>query len=241
MAKNSNTSESGSQSINEKYLTALKQIDSWTTVYDWALKVGELFPELLEKANAQAKQQKRPSTGIREIAARISSRVSTGGWAGTIEVDTSERPRRVRLLSPEAARDYVALETEEDLEPISRNQKIRADEAKLSTKDQYRVAEFDAIATQIKAFFGLDFECDHAKALLNPTEPGDHHPDNLQLLLKAHNRTKSHSNWTRFTLEEQIEYIHAAVRLQRVVAKRMDIDLQEDVITALIERVRAVY
>ena len=37
--------------INEKYIETLKQIDNWTTVSNWAIKVGELYPDLLEKAN----------------------------------------------------------------------------------------------------------------------------------------------------------------------------------------------
>ena len=37
--------------INEKYIETLKQIDNWTTVSDWAIKVGELYADLLDTAN----------------------------------------------------------------------------------------------------------------------------------------------------------------------------------------------
>src|SRR6056297_625261 len=40
--------------IQEKYLEALKQIDGWVKVSDWAVKVGEVYPEVLEEADQQA-------------------------------------------------------------------------------------------------------------------------------------------------------------------------------------------
>jgi hypothetical protein len=228
-------------SMNVRYLEALKHIDGWTTVSEWAIKFGEMFPELLKKANREAVNHKTPSTGIREIAARISSYVSTGFWSGKIEVDESERPKKVRILSPEDASHYIEKEIEDDLEPLSRAQKIKADEAGLNTKEKYRLAEYDAIIGQLKSFFNLDFELEHAKALLNPKDPGRHHPDNVQLLLKSHNRAKNSSNWDRFSLEEQIEYIQAVVRVQKLVSKRMGVDLHEDVVKAMIDRLKLVY
>ena len=194
-------------SISKNYLEALRAINEWTTVSDWAIKVGEMFPELLEKANKEAKNHKRPTTGIREIAARISSWVSADGFAGKIEVDESERPKRVRILTDDEATHYQETSLEADLEPLTRAQRIKTDETKLGTKEKYRIAELDAIIRQLKEFFNLDFELEHARAILNSKDPGKHHPDNLQILLKSHNRLKSNANWERFTLQEQIEYI----------------------------------
>ena len=237
MSKN----ESGSDLISEKYLQALRNINDWTTVSDWAIKVGELYPDLLEKANLEARGHKRPTTGIREIAARISSWVSTDGFAGKIEVDESERPKLVRILSDEVVSHYHEKTLESDLEPLTRAQKIKADEAKLNTKEKYRLAEFEAIIAQLKNFFNLDFEFEHAKAILNPHDPGRHHPDNIQILLKSHNRLKGNANWERFTLNEQIEYIEAVVRVQKLVSNKMLIDLHEDVVGSIIERIKLVY
>ncbi len=228
-------------SISEKYLIALSTIDGWVTVSEWAIKVGEMFPEILAKANLEAKNHKNPSTGIREIAARISSAVATGRYTGKIEVDESERPKQVRIISPESIESYIEKELEADLEPLTRAQKIRTDEAALKTKDKYRLAEFDAIISQLKSFFNLDFEFEHAKAILNPLDPGKHHPDNIQILLKSHNRLKGNANWDRFTLKEQIEYIEAVVRVQKLVSRKMKVDLHEDVIGSIIERLKLVY
>ncbi|MFP5519676.1 MAG: HNH endonuclease [Bdellovibrionia bacterium] len=232
MAKKTNTAPS----MSESYLEALTAINDWTTVSDWALKVGEMFPEILEKANDEARKHKRPSTGIREIAARISSAVSTGRFAGQIEVDESERPKRVRVLSESEAANYEEREIESDLEPLTRAQRIKTDEDTLGTKEKYRIAELDAIIRQLKEFFNLDFELEHAKAILNPKDPGKHHPDNLQILLKSHNRQKSNDNWDRFTLQEQIEYIQAVVKVQKLVSAKMKIDLHDEVIESIIKK-----
>jgi len=87
----------------------------------------------------------------------------------------------------------------------------------------------------------LNFEVDHAAALLNQKMPGKHHPDNFQLLLKAHNAKKNNSNWDRFTIDEQTSYIQTAVKLQILVAPRMNIEMDQSVIDMLIERLSKVY
>lgn len=70
--------EKKNMKIHEKYLEALKTFDGFVTVSEWAVKFGEMYPELLEKANKEAQNQKNDTTGLREIAARISSRLATG-------------------------------------------------------------------------------------------------------------------------------------------------------------------
>lgn len=37
-----------------KYLEALKIFDDWVIVSEWAVRVGELYPAILEAANEQA-------------------------------------------------------------------------------------------------------------------------------------------------------------------------------------------
>lgn len=79
--------------IADKYLLTLKEINNWATVSEWALKFSLMFPDLLEKANEEARNQKQNTTGLREIAARISSTISRGAFNGRIELDESERTR----------------------------------------------------------------------------------------------------------------------------------------------------
>ncbi len=42
--------EKKNMKIHEKYLEALKTFDGFVTVSEWAVKFGEMYPELLEKA-----------------------------------------------------------------------------------------------------------------------------------------------------------------------------------------------
>jgi small subunit ribosomal protein S18 len=57
-----------------------------------------MFPEILNEGNEQAKNQANETTGLREIAVRISSRLSKGRFSD-IEIDESERPRKVKYIT----------------------------------------------------------------------------------------------------------------------------------------------
>lgn len=76
---------------------------------------------------------------------------------------------------------------------------------------------------------------------MNPTDSGKHHPDNIQILLKSHNRIKGSKNWKRFTIDEQVEYIRATVRVQKLVSQKMEIEMDEEVIEHVIARLKLVY
>ncbi len=227
--------------ITEKYLEALKAIGDWVIVSDWAKKVGELYPEILEKAENEAASYATESTGLREIAARISSAIVRGSYLDNIEIDSSERPRRVRYISKIDHEEHIQQEIEEDVAPLKRDEIIRLALNQASDYEKYRLTEFDSISKQLKQFFGLSFEVDHAHALLNTDSHGVHHPDNLQLLLKAHNGQKNNSNWVRFTLDEQIEYIEAAIKLQQIVAPKLIIKMEMEVLDSLLDRLKRIY
>lgn len=227
--------------ITEKYLDALKSLDDWVIVSEWAMKFGELYPDLLDKANKEAENQTNETTGLREIAARISSAISRGAYEDKIEIDTSERPRKVRFLSKELRSKHESNEIEEDIAPLRRNEIIRLATQSMSSLDLYRTTEFEAIARLIKTHFGLDFEVDHANALLNKENPGDHHPDNFQLILKAHNSKKNNDNWDRFTINEQVEYIESAIKMQKIVSSRFNIEMDASVLDSLLDRLTKIY
>ena len=119
-------------SINEKYLDALSQTSEWLTVSEWACKVADVYPDLLVAADAQAAKQKNDTTGLREIAARLSSRLSSGGFGASVEVDASERPKKVRFLTVVEQKEHEAQEVEEDLAPLRRIDIIKRDSEQLS-------------------------------------------------------------------------------------------------------------
>ena len=177
--------------IVEKYLETIKTFTDYVTISEWAIKFSELYPDELQKANAQADNQKNETTGLREIAARISSNISSGKWAKELLIDDSERPRKVKFISKEESEEQIYKEIEEDIEPLKRQDIINNATNQLEIFELYRIAEFENIQKAFKQFFGLDFEIDHAEALLNSSKQGKHHPSNLQLLLKYHNGKKS--------------------------------------------------
>ena len=224
----------------QKYLEALKKFDDWVIVSVWAEKVCEIYPEILLEADEQASKQANETTGLREIAARISSRLSSGGFPD-IEIDETERPRKVKYATESGKKDRAELELELDIEPLNRAERIKFHTEKLSEFDKYRIEELETISKQLNKYFRIDFEVDHAFALLNKSNPGEHHPDNLQLLVKAHNGKKNNKNWERFTIDEQVEYIKHVIALQKLIASKLEINLDDSLLDSLFERLKRVY
>ena len=227
--------------IHEKYLEALKTFTDYTTVSEWAEKFTQMYPDELEKANIQAENQVRDTTGLREIAARISSRIATGGFAQKILIDDSERPRKIKYISKEEQTIYEQKEIEEDIEPLRRQDIINNATNQLEIFELYRITEFENIQRAFKQFFGLDFEIDHAEALLNNEKQGEHHPNNLQLLLKYHNGKKNKNSWNRFTFDEQVDYIKKSVVLHSLVADKFDMEIDNKILESLLNRLKKIY
>ena len=227
--------------ITEKYLEALKTFTDYVTVSEWAQRFSEMFPDELQKANEQAANQKHDTTGLREIAARISSRLSTGGYSKEVLIDDSERPRKVKYITKDELIEQEQIEIDEDIEPLRRQDIINNATNQLEIFALYRITEFENIQKAFKQFFGLDFEIDHAEALLNSEKQGEHHPSNLQLLLKYHNGKKNKNSWNRFTFEEQEDYIKKSVALHSLVADKFDVEIDNKILESLLHRLKEVY
>ena len=227
--------------IHEKYLEALKTFTDYVTISEWAIKFSEIYPEELQKANEQAINQKNDTTGLREIAARISSNISSGKWLKELSIDESERPRKVKYITRDELIIQEQIEIEEDIEPIRRQDIINNATSKLEIYELYRITEFENIQKSFKQFFNLDFEIDHAEALLNNEKQGEHHPNNLQLLLKYHNGKKNKNSWNRFTFEEQEDYIKKSVSLHSLVADKFDVEIDNKILDSLLNRLREIY
>ena len=227
--------------ITEKYLEALKTFTDYITVSEWAQRFSEMFPDELQKANEQAANQKQDTTGLREIAARISSKLSTGGYSKEVLIDDSERPRKVKYITKDELIEQEQIEIDEDIEPLRRQDIINNATNQLEIFALYRITEFENIQKAFKQFFGLDFEIDHAEALLNSEKQGEHHPSNLQLLLKYHNGKKNKNSWNRFTFEEQEDYIKKSVALHSLVADKFDVKIDNKILESLLVRLEKIY
>ena len=230
-------SKNSELNIGQLYLETLMKQEQEITFGEWARLFSKDHPDLLEKAHNEAIAQKRPSTGLRELAARMSSMIAGGRFDDCVQINRSEKPMKIKYISPSERED---IQIEED-EEITREEKIQSDFEGLSIKEKYRIDEMENIIKQLKYYFSLDFELDHAKAIRNKEDPGTHHPDNLQLLLKIHNNRKSHKNWQRFTYNEQINYLKAVINVQILVSRKMEIEIHEEVIEKIIDRLKLVY
>ncbi len=111
----------------------------------------------------------------------------------------------------------------------------------MALQELYCIDEFRSIQKAFKTFFNLDFELDHAKALLNKSDKGEHHPDNFQFILKYHNAKKSNNNWERLSIDEQIVYIYKAIELQALLSDRLNVKIDNAVLDSLLERLKRVY
>lgn len=226
--------------IQEKYLEALKTFNDFVTISEWAIKFAEMNPDQLENAEGYALGHSINTTGIKEIAAKISSIVSRGKFNESISIDSSERPKKVKYSTQEELDENTQNEINKDIEPLTRKDIIDNAKDKMEVSELYRIKEFESIQENFKEFFGVVFEIDHAQALFNKKQ-GEHHPDNLQLLLRLHNGKKSNKSWVRFTFDEQVNYIRATISLQEIVADKFDIKIDRKALKSLLLRLKEVY
>ena len=166
---------------------------------------------------------------------------SNTGFSQKILIDDTERPKKVKYLTKEELDNYEQREIEEDIEPIKRQDIINNATSKLEVYELYRITEFENIQKSFKQFFNLDFEIDHAEALLNNEKQGEHHPNNLQLLLKYHNGKKNKNSWNRFTFDEQVDYIKKSVALHSLVADKFEVEIDNKILDSLLNRLNEIY
>ncbi len=112
--------------------------------------------------------------------------------------------KKIKYITKEEFEENTKEDLEEDIEPLRRQDIITQAKESFKAKELYRISEFENIQKGFKNFFAIDFDIDHAHALLNDKAQGKHHPDNFQLLLKYHNVKKYKNNWQRFSIDEQI-------------------------------------
>ena len=227
-------------SKKDKYVSVLKELDEWVEVSEWAIKVSEKYPDLLEEANKQAAGQKRNTTGVKQIAGRMVA-LLTPGYIKEIQIDTSVTPRKVRWMSLDDIKEKQEQTLEDDIEPLTRRDIERTATDNFTKYEQYRTDEFWAISKQFKDLLNIDFEVDHAAALLNDSNPGEHHPDNLQLLTKIHNAKKNSKNYTKFDIEKQIAYIKNRYEGQIFIEEQQGNALDVKILEALLDRLRQVF
>jgi hypothetical protein len=59
--------------------------------------------------------------------------------------------------------------------------------------------------------------------------------------LKYHNGKKNNTSWRRFAFDEQSSYIKDAIKLQSNIADNLSIEIDDLILSQLLERLKAVY
>ena len=224
----------------EKYLEAIKSLEDWATVMECAIRVSEMYPELLEEAEIQASNQSRKTNGIGALTAIIAGRISSKSLKNVL-VDNSFKPRKVKFVSEDEQNISIEEDIKSDVEPLTRIEKIKSDLSQLTEYEKYRIEEIETVTKSLNKYFSLDLEVDHSYALFNDEKQGYHHPDNLQILTKSHNGKKSKKNWEKFKIEEQVEYIRTLITHQSLIYDKFSIDIEPEILDLLVNRLSKVF
>jgi len=219
----------------ERFMDVLKTFETPITVSEWAKRVVEHYPSILNQINSKTNEQMT----LKAFATTLSLKVSRGEFS-ELKVLDSEPYRRVIYLPENKKKDLIKEEVIKDIEPIVLESKIEEDLKKTSDHDRYRLEELNSICTQLNKYFILDFNLHHAQSLSDSKKSGRHHVDNIQLLTKEHSRLKKDGT-KKFSIEEQKAYIKRVISVHMMINKNIDINLTDEVLEMLLDRLEKIY
>ncbi|CAA6804117.1 MAG: Unknown protein [uncultured Sulfurovum sp.] len=218
----------------ERFMHVLKTFEAPVTISTWVNKVVEDYPSILNQINSTTNE---PMT-LKSLAANMSLKVSKGEFP-EIKILDVEPYRQVLYISENKKNDLTKIELHKDVESITIEEKIDEDIKKLTESDRYRLEEVVNIKEQLNRYFSLNFVLHHAYSLLN-SKQGKHHVDNLQLLTKEHSVLKKDGE-KKFSIEEQKAYIKRIISVHMMINKSIDINLTDEVLEMLLDRLEKVY
>ena len=132
------------------------------------------------------------------------------------------------------------MEVTKDVEAIGLEAKMKEDIKKSTEQDNYRLEELINICSQLNKYFSLNFTLHHAQSLANSKNTGRHHIDNIQLLTTEHRLLKK-DGVKKFAIEEQRAYIKRVISVHMMINKSIDINLTDDVLEMLLDRLEKIY
>jgi len=219
----------------ERFIEVLRTFEKPVTVSEWANRVVEQYPAILNQINSKTN---KPMT-LKELATTMSLKVSRGEFS-EIKILDSEPYRRVMYLTENKKNDLTKMEVNKDVEAIVLASKIKEDIKKSKEQDKYRLEELSSICSQLNKYFALNFTLHHAQSLSNAKNTGRHHVDNLQLLTTEHVLLKKDGT-KKFSIDEQKAYIKRIISVHMMIVKSIDINLTDDVLEMLLDRLEKIY
>ena len=219
----------------ERFIDVLRAFEAPVTVSEWANRVVEEYPTILNQINSQTNE---PMT-LKALATTMSLKVSRGEFP-ELKVLDSEPYRRVMYLTEDKKNNLTKMEVHKDVEAIVLEARMKEDIKKSTEQDRYRLEELNNICTQINKYFSLDFKLHHAQSLFNNKNAGRHHADNIEFLTKEHTLLKKDGR-KKFSIEEQKAYIKRVISVHMMINKNIDINLTDDVLEMLLDRLEKIY
>ncbi len=241
MAKVSKKTKITRDEFTEKSMETLEKTTGWLELWDWADLVYAEHSDIAAVMDSRGAGWAIPKPGRRVIWGELQG-ITRGNQRQpkNLIVDTSGI-KKVTYASDEEIEEYESNAEAKEEEYLSRKDIIKRDEESLTQIEKWNIDDFYVIAKMLNDSFNLDFEVDHAKALMNPIDPGNHHPDNLQILSKRFNGIKNSKNWDRYSWEEQEEHIRDCVDPYLKNRERLDIDGTKEDLDYIIDRLKKIY
>jgi len=219
----------------DKFIEVLQTFNHSVTIAEWSKRIVELYPAVLTQQNNKNSE----SMTLRELTARISLKVSKEEFP-EIEVENTLPYRKVRYLHSGMKKEYIKKVANKDIEPIIIAERMEEDINRLNESERYRIEEFSGITDQLNRYFNLNFQIHHSFSLTNSKNMGKHHADNLQILTAEHALLREDGE-PKFTIEEQKAYIKRIIVVHTMVSKHLDINLTDEVLDMLLDRLAKVY
>jgi len=219
----------------ERFIEVLKTFERPVTVSEWAKRVVEHYPSILKQIDSKTNE---PMT-LLALTKTMSLKVSRGEFSD-VKVLDSESGRRIIYLTEDKKKDLLKMELIKDVEAIVLENRIEEDIKKTSSQDKYRLEELNSICTQLNKYFKLDFNLHHAESLSNSKKSGRHHISNLQLLTREHALLKK-DGAKKFSIDEQKAYIKRVISVHMMIDRTIDINLTDDVLEMLLDRLEKIY
>ena len=219
----------------ERFIEVLKTFDQPVTVAVWSKRVAEQYPSILNQINSKTNEKMT----LKELAVGIGLKLSKGEFP-EVFINNVQPYRVVEYISESRLNELIKSAAKKDTESILIESKMKQDIQKLAESEKYRLEELKSIHEQLNRYFSLNFELHHAYGLLGDKKEGRHSADNLQILTKEHALIKRDAS-KKFSIEEQKAYIKRTIAIQMMINKEIDINLTDEVLEMILDRLEKVY
>ena len=219
----------------EKFIEILKRFDKPVSIITWTKKIVEQYPSILTQINSNTNE----IMTMKELLTGISLKVSKGEFSN-IHVVNHGAFRTVQYISDDMKNSLLKKELFKDLEPLLLERKMDEDIKKSTEADRYRLEEFSSIVDQLNRYFSLNFIFHHAKAINDSKKSGRHHIENLEILTSEHAVLKKDGQ-KRLSIEEQKAYIKRIISIHMMINKTIDLNLTDEVLDMLLDRLEKIY